>query len=81
MVRAAVTPERLREAGGKAGERVLLFKGKELKTDLPEGLVKCEYLGREEDGAPLLGRENVGWCTCSPTPEAYVFSHPPGFVA
>ena len=70
MVRTAVTPERLREAGGKAGERVRLFKGKELKTDLPEGLVKCEYLGTEEDGAPLLGREKRG--------VVYVFSHPGG---
>ena len=63
MGRAAISVGRLRAAAEAAASKALAAKGKVLKVDLPEGLIKCVYLGVVEEGAPLrcLTRVNFEW--------------------
>ena len=63
MGRAAISVGRLRAAAEAAASKALAAKGKVLKVDLPEGLIKCAYLGVVEEGAKLrcVTRVNFEW--------------------
>ena len=60
MGRCAVTVERLRAAGAAAEKAALIKMREKLNAEsIPDGVVKCEYVGTEEEDAPLRSLTRV----------------------
>ena len=66
MGKSRITDARLRDAGHQAAGRVVQAMAERLEVTIPDDLLKCEYLGTEEEDAPLIAFKKFVLIACLP---------------